>query len=184
MLSIVIPSRPSRDLFDEQKQEFVHIDEFKGCTLNLEHSLISISKWEAKWHIPFLNSNKTEEQTLHYIKCMTINQGINDYVYDYLTPDNIKDISEYINDPMTATTVKDIGGKKNREIITSELLYYWMIALNIPFECEKWHLNRLMQLIAVCNAKNTPPKKMGKSEIMARNQALNAARRAKYNSKG
>lgn len=184
MLSIVIPPRPSRDLFDEQKQEFVHIDEFKGCTLNLEHSLISISKWEAKWHIPFLSSNKTEEQTLHYIKCMTINQGINDSVYDYLTPDNIKDISEYINDPMTATTVKDTGGKKNREIVTSELLYYWMIALNIPFECEKWHLNRLMQLIAVCNAKNTPPKKMGKSEIIARNQALNAARRAKYNSKG
>lgn len=185
MLTIKIPPHEEKDIWDDKIQEFVHIDGFKGCTLNLEHSLISISKWEAKWHVPFLSDKKTEEQTLHYIKCMTINQGIiPDNAYDYLTPENIQDISEYINDPMTATTVNNINGEKSHEIITSELVYYWMVALNIPFECEKWHFNRLLQLVAVCNAKNTPPKKMSRNEIMARNKALNAARRAKYNSKG
>ncbi|MBO7453633.1 MAG: hypothetical protein J6U54_25145 [Clostridiales bacterium] len=187
MLTITIPPEKEADIWDESINEFIHKDAFNGCTLNLEHSLISISKWESKWHVPFLSKEKkTEEQTMHYIKCMTINQGINDNVYDHLTVDNIKDISEYINDPMSATVIiPDPSQPKNRKIITSERIYYWMSALQIPFEpCQKWHLNRLLQLIAVANEENTPPKKMSKSEIMARNRVLNAQRRAKYNSKG
>lgn len=185
MLSIKISPHKEQDIWDDKKQEFYHEDEFKGCVLNLEHSLISISKWESKWHVPFIgNDKKTEEQTLHYIKCMTINQGIPDRAYNYLSVENIKDISDYINDPMTATTVNTHSNTFSHEKVTSELIYYWMIALQIPSEFEKWHLNRLLKLIEVCNAKNTPPKKMGKNEIIARNKALNAARRAKYNSKG
>lgn len=184
MLTIKVPSREEKDIWDDKIQEFVHLKEFKGCTLNLEHSLISISKWEAKWHVPFITSEKSEEQVLHYIKCMTIDKNIPDEAYECLTLENIQDISEYINDPMTATIVNNVDSKKGHEIVTSELIYYWMVALNIPFECEKWHLNRLLRLVEVCNAKNTPAKKMGKNEIIARNKALNAARRAKYNSKG
>lgn len=186
MLTIVIPPCEESDNWDASIKEFVHKDAFKGCTLNLEHSLISISKWESKWHVPFLSDKKkTEEQTMHYIKCMTINQGISDEVYDHLTVKNVEEISQYINDPMTATTVRSLPGQsRTREIITSELIYYWMTALQIPFECEKWHLNRLLQLVAVCNAKNTPPKKMSKSDVIRRNAEINAARRAKYNSKG
>lgn len=184
MLTIIIPPCKETDIWDDAKQEFKHVNEFKGCTLNLEHSLISISKWESKWHVPFIRTDKNEEQTIYYIKCMTINQNVSDEVYDHLTVKNITDISDYINDSMTATTVRNTSNGINREIVTSELIYYWMVALNIPFECEKWHINRLLQLIAVCNAKNTPPKKMSTNEIMARNKALNEARKAKYKTKG
>ena len=185
MLTIKISPFKEQDIWDEKKQEFHHVDEFKGCILNLEHSLISISKWESIWHVPFIgNSKKTEEQTMSYIKCMTIDKGIPDNAYDYLTVKNIQDISDYINDPMSASVVRDQSNGVNHERVTSELIYYWMIALQIPSEFEKWHLNRLMKLIEICNVKNTPAKKMGKNEIIARNQALNAARRAKYNSKG
>lgn len=187
MITIHIPEHPGREYWDAKKEEFVTVKATKAHDLNLEHSLISISKWESKWHVPFISKEvHTEEQTLHYIKCMTINaNNVPDEVYDYLTTDDIKAISEYINDPMTATTVRELPGQgKSREVITSELIYYWMTALQIPFECEKWHLNRLLQLVAVCNAKNTPAKKMSKNEIMKRNKDLNAARRAKYNSKG
>ena len=115
---------------------------------------------------------------------MTVNQGVPDNAYDYLTVKDIQDISDYINDPMTASIVNSSSNSISREKVTSELIYYWMIALQIPSEFEKWHLNRLIKLIEICNVKNTPAKKMGKNEIIARNQALNAARRAKYNSKG
>ena len=116
---------------------------------------------------------------------MTINQNVPDSVYGYLTAEDIKTISEYINNPMTATTVNNISEKRrSRQIVTSEVIYSWMVGLQIPFECEKWHLNRLTTLIEVCNANNTPPKKMSKDEVIARNKALNEARRAKYNTKG
>jgi hypothetical protein len=185
MITIHIPASDAKDYWDPKKEEFVTVPATKAYDLMLEHSLISISKWEAKWHVPFISKEKrTEEQTIYYIKCMTINSGVPDSAYEHLTSDDIIKISDYINDPMTATTVAEDHGKGNREVVTSELIYYWMTALQIPFECEKWHLNRLLKLIAVCNAKNTPPKKMGKNEIMQRNKALNAARRAKYNSKG
>lgn len=186
MITIHIQEHAERDYWDPKKEEFVMIPYQKAYDLELEHSLISISKWESKWHVPFISKeNKTEEQTLDYIKCMTINKNIPDSVYDYLTADDVKKISDYINNPMTATTVAEIPGqKKNNQQVTSEVIYSWMTGLQIPFECEKWHLNRLLKLIEVCNANNTPPKKMGRNEIMSRNMALNKARRAKYNSKG
>ncbi len=115
---------------------------------------------------------------------MTITQNVNDNVYNSLTSKNIDEINKYIDAPMTATTFSDNTNSRSREIVTSELIYYWMISLNIPMECQKWHLNRLLTLIRVCNVKNTPPKKMSRREIMSRNAALNAARRKKLNSKG
>ena len=110
---------------------------------------------------------------------MTITQNVNPIVYNNLTDKNIEDINEYIDKPMTATTFTSENKSPNREIITSELIYYWMFSLNIPMECQKWHLNRLLTLIRVCNIKNQPPKKMSRREIMSRNAQLNAARRKK-----
>ena len=173
MLQIVIPGQ---ELWDEQKQEFINT---KEQVLQLEHSLISLSKWEAKWCKVFLSKQeKTQEETIDYIKCMTITPNVDPEVYNHLTRENIKEIEDYIAAPMTATYFSsDNAGKSSREQVTSELIYYWMIALNIPFECQKWHLNRLLTLIRICNIKNQPAKKMSRKEIMSRNAALNAARR-------
>lgn len=179
MLTITIPAM---ELFNDLTQEFI---ETKAQTIQLEHSLVSISKWESKWNKPFLAKNdKTITETLDYIRCMTITQNVNPDVYKRLSRSNIEDINKYIDAPMTATTFSDNNAGKSREIVTSELIYYWMIALNIPMECQHWHLNRLLTLIRVCNVKNTPPKKMSRREIMNRNAALNAARRKQLNSKG
>lgn len=180
MLQITIPST---ELWDERKEEFVYV---KEKTLRLEHSLVSLSKWESKWNKPFLSSSdKTNEETIDYIRCMTITQNVDPEVYTRLKNDVIKQIYDYINAPMTATVISDTKrGGSSREVITSELIYYWMIALNIPFECQKWHLNRLLTLIRVCEIKNTPPKSMNRREIMNRNAALNAARRKQFNTKG
>lgn len=180
MLRLTIPAV---EQWDEEKQEFVYA---KEQTLELEHSLVSLSKWESKWCKSFLSNNeKTYEETMDYIKCMTLTKNVSPEVYTHLTSTNIKQVDEYIQAPMTATYFsEDKKGKGNREIVTSELIYYWMIALNIPFECQKWHLNRLLALIRVCDIKNQPPKKRSKKEIMSRNAALNAARRKKLNTKG
>ena len=180
MLQITIPAV---ELWDERKQEFVIT---KEQTLQLEHSLVSISKWESKWCKPFLTKQeKTFEETLDYIKCMTITQNVDPEVYNYLTNENIKEINEYIEAPMTATYFSDEKtNKTSREQVTAELIYYWMIALNIPFECQNWHLNRLLTLIKVCSIKNQPPKKRSRKEIMSRNAALNAARRKQLNTRG
>jgi hypothetical protein len=180
MLRITIPAV---EQWDEAKQEFIYT---KEQTLSLEHSLVSISKWESKWCKPFLTKQeKTFEETLDYIKCMTLTQNVDPEVYNYLTNENIKEINEYIGAPMTATYFSDEKtSKTSREQVTAELIYYWMIAFNIPFECQKWHLNRLLTLIKVCNIKNQPPKKRSKKDIMSRNAALNAARRKQLNTKG
>lgn len=181
MLTITIPAT---ETFDEIKGEFIYT---KERILQLEHSLISISKWESKWCKPFLGKQeKTVEEIIDYVKCMTLNKNVSDEAYACLSQSNINDINEYIGAPMTATTFSNLerGGKKNSEQITSELIYYWMIALNIPPEYQKWHLNRLLTLIRVCNVKNQPPKKMSKREIISRNAALNAARRQQLNTKG
>ena len=180
MLQITIPAVEE---WDEFKQEFVTT---KEQTLCLEHSLVSLSKWESKWCKSFLSRNdKTYEETLDYIKCMTITQNVNPEVYNHLTADNIEEVNRYIEAPMTATRFsEDKTGKNNHEVVTAELIYYWMIALNIPFECQKWHLNRLLTLIRVCNIKNAPPKKTSKREITSRNAALNAARRQKLGTSG
>ena len=181
MLRIEIPISPEG--WDEEKQEFV---EPKVKVLQLEHSLVSLSKWESKWCKAFLSKkDKTYGETLDYIKCMTITQNVDPDVYNHLTRENVVQVNKYIEAPMTATFFSDDKtGKASREVITSELIYYWMIALNIPFECQKWHLNRLLTLIKVCNIKNSPPKKRSRKELMSRNAALNAARRKQMNSKG
>ena len=180
MLQIVIPET---ELWDEEKQEFSIA---KEQVLQLEHSLVSLSKWESKWCKVFLSKQeKTYEETIDYIKCMTLTQNVKPEVYSRLTKSNISEIEEYISAPMTATYFsKNQTGKANSEQVTSELIYYWMIALNIPFECQKWHLNRLLTLIRVCNIKNQPHKKMSKRDIMSRNAALNAARRKQLNTNG
>ena len=181
---MLILTIPAIEGFDDEKQEFVCIA--KEQTLQLEHSLVSLSKWESKWHKPFISKEeKTVEETIDYIKCMTMTQNVDSNVYNRLTRSNVEEINKYIDNPMTATTFygdTQKGGSK--ETITSELIYYWMISLNIPMECQKWHLNRLLTLIRVCNIKNAPPKKMSKREIMSRNAALNAARKKQLNTKG
>ena len=181
MLRIEIPLTPEG--WDEEKQEFV---EPKTQALQLEHSLVSLSKWESKWCKPFFSTtDKTFEEVLDYIKCMALTQNVKPEVYDHLSENNILQINEYINAPMTATTFNERLEKgRSKEIITSELIYYWMIKLNIPVEFQKWHINRLLTLIRVCEIKETPPKKMSQAEIMRRNAALNAARRQQLNSRG
>lgn len=185
MLRITIPPVVSEE-FNENTNEFIYTTVRKEQTLQLEHSLLSLSKWESKWCKPFFsNKDKTDEEILDYVKCMTLTPNVEPDVYTRLTVSNFAEILEYINAPMTATTFSTNQNNKNgREIITAELIYYWMIALNIPFECQKWHINRLLTLIKVCNIKNAPPKKMSKSDIMRRNAALNASRRNQLHSKG
>ena len=184
MLQITIPAPESED-WDEENEEFIYHTVGKSYVLQLEHSLVSISRWESKWCKPFLSSEKTDEEFMDYIRCMTLTPNVPDDIYNRLTRDNLQSISDYVNAPMTATTFNEHGPKKpNREIVTSELIYYWMVALNIPFECEKWHIKRLLTLIRVCEIKNTPPKKLSIREIMSRNAALNEMRKKKYNTKG
>lgn len=180
MLRITIPKN---ELWDEEKQEFEPV---KEQTLQLEHSLISLANWESKWCKPFLsNEDKTSEETIDYVRCMTLTQNVDPNVYKCLTNKNIEEVNKYISSPMTATWFSDNkSNKSNHEQITAEIIYYQMIALNIPFECQKWHLNRLLTLIRVCAIKNQPEKKMSKHDIMSRNAALNAARRKQLNSKG
>ncbi len=179
MLDLIIPAT---EQFDEQKMEFVQIREQH---LKLEHSLISLSKWESKFKKPFLSSKKTAYETVEYIRFMTLTQNVDPMVFYTLSEQNIEDITEYINDPMTATTFRELNKRRGpKEIITAELIYYWMIALQIPVEFQKWHLNRLLTLIRVCNVKNKPPKKMTQREIMARNASLNAARKRQLHTKG
>lgn len=182
MLRIIVPGG---EYYDEINETFIYS---KDTELQMEHSLISISKWEARWHKAYnTKREKTAEETLDYFRCMTINK-VDPEVYDRLTVQNIEDITNYIGEPMTAVYFSDkndaeaSGGPK--DTITSELLYYYMITLGIPFECEKWHLNRLIALIEVCARKSAPSKKMSRSQINRRNAQLNAARRKAHNSKG
>lgn len=180
MLQIIVPGG---EFFNEKTGEFTY---GKVQILKLEHSLVSLSKWESKYHKPFLTKeNKTSEEMLYYIKCMTLTQNVDPEVYTRLTADNIEAINAYIEDPMTATTVR--GDEKkgiNKEQITAELVYYWMIALQIPVEFQKWHLNRLIMLIRVCSVKNAPPKKRSTAELTRSYAEINEANRKKYKSKG
>ena len=177
MLSIVIPGG---EVYDRETNTFSNMSEVK---LQLEHSLISVTKWESKWHKPFLSTEKTTEETLDYIRCMIIGKEVDISVLRRLSNKEIKEIQDYINNPMTATWFSDNGNRKskNREVITNELIYYWMAGNQIPFECEKWHLNRLLTLLEVFAAKNEEQQgknKMSKKEILQQNAKINAARRA------
>lgn len=180
MLEIEVPGT---EIWDSEKEIFYYTDPSK---LVLEHSLISISKWESKWNKPFLSKDeKTQEEMIDYVKCMIVNRA-DPMVCNCLTTDNYKQINDYIAAPMTATTFRENGGapRGNREIMTAEVIYFYMISFGIPFECEKWHINRLLTLIRVCSIKNSPRKKMSKSAAAKQQRALNAQRRAKAHSKG
>ena len=179
MLTVIIPDG---EYFDQGANEFVTV---KKQVLQLEHSLVSISKWEAEWGKPFLSKEtKTTEQTFDYVRCMTLTQNVNPNIYRFIPNEVIDEVTRYIEAPMSATFFSDTKSGGPREVITSELVYYWMVTLNIPFECQKWHLNRLLTLIRVCNTKNAPPKKMSQRDVYLRNKQLNAQRRAQLNSKG
>ena len=181
MLTIRIPI--AAEGWDEEKQEFVEpVDQI----LELEHSLISLSKWESKWCKSFIDSkDKTEEESLDYIRCMTLTPNVHPDIYYLLTEENVDVINDYINAPMTATTVKNIGGgKKNSSFITAEVIYDWMISLGIPLDRETWHINRLIMLIQVRSINSQPKKKMSSSEIMRRNDAINEQRLKQLNTKG
>lgn len=175
----------AEEFWDSVKEEFVASP--KTHVLQLEHSLVSISKWEAKYHRAFCSKrDKSAEELLEYIKCMTITQNVNPDVYNHLSNKNFIEINSYIQDPMTATWFPE--EKSNnvgmKDVVTSELIYYWMIRYNIPFECQKWHLNRLLALIKVCQLKCEDTGKMNKRDIFKRNNELNNARRAALRSKG
>lgn len=179
MLSIVIPGR---EWYNRETKEFIYT---KDTALSLEHSLISLSKWEARYKKSFLSAKqKTVRETIDYIKCMTINRNVDPRVYEGIDNAVIQQVDEYIQDPMTATRISESEKSGRSLIVTSELIYYWMITHGIPFECQKWHLNRLLMLIRVCNAKNKNPQKMNQSDVAARNAALNAQRCRMLNSRG
>ena len=188
MLQVTIPATPEIELWDYDTESFIVRPATREQTLQLEHSLVSLSKWESKWCKPFLSEEKmTEEESIDYIRCMTITQNVPLEVYDNIPNGVIEEVSDYIAKPMTATWFSDSGKKgrkKNSKAVTAEVIYHWMIALNIPVKFEKWHLNRLITLIRVCNVKNQPPKKMSKKDVMSRNAQLNAARRKQLNTKG
>lgn len=179
MLQITVPAS---EFFNEATAEFITT---KDQCLALEHSLVSLSKWESKWKKPFLSKDPmTKEELRDYVRCMTLTQNVDPNVYYALTAENYNAIETYIQDPMTATWFKDDNNRPTREIITSELIYYWMVAQSIPMECQKWHLNRLLTLIRICGIKNAPQKKMSRKEAASQQRALNQARRAKSHSRG
>lgn len=171
----------SGEQFDEEKKQFVKVD---PEVLEFEHSLVSLSKWESKYEKPFLsNDEKTEEEMFGYLECMLLDDSHKDRIR-LLDSSQIREIEKYIRAKMTATWFSETKEKGSKEIITAEILYYWMIALTIPWEAQYWHLNRLITLVKVCNEKNAPKKNLSKAEIAARNRRLNEERRAKYKTKG
>lgn len=179
-------SLPAKRMFNEQTQEFIVVD---AMTLKLEHSLISIHRWESKWHKSYMSSQEsgrmTVEEAMDYIRCMSLDPNISLDVIGRLSNKNLDDIRQYISDPMTATTFGGSNRKKGKkQIITAELVYYWMTAYGIPFECAKWHFNQLMALIHVCSIKNAPTHKQSKKQSAANYAALNKARRARTGSSG
>lgn len=180
---LLITIKPG-ELYNEEENVF--IQSTKEQILQLEHSLVSVSKWESKWCKPFLtNLDKTREESIDYVRCMTITPNVDPNIYGLLSQENINEVGRYIEQPMTATTFASSSGKRpNKEIITSEIIYYWMIAHSIPFECQKWHLNRLLTLISVCNIKNQPQKKMTRQELLAFNKGLNESRKQALNTTG
>ena len=179
MLKIIVSGT---EMFDDNTQQFIKQG---GTTLELEHSLVSLSKWESEFEKPFLGkTEKTVEEILAYIKAMVLNE-VPEEIFSELSEENFLEINDYIEAKMTATWFHEApGAPASRDVITAELIYYWMITFQIPWECERWHLNRLFTLIRVCNIKQAKPKKMSRSEVAARNRELNARRKAQLGTKG
>ena len=191
---------PGEELWDARRAEFTST---KAVTLRLEYSLVSLSKWESKWHIPFFDDSmeKTPEQMQDFVRCMTVTQGVDPTVYARLTVENLNAIYRYMEDPMTATWFAGEGrpGEKNQngtakrrarrrppstgKVLTSEVLYSRMFQARVPIECERWHLNRLMTLIRVCQEEQAPPRKMSRKDALRQRRELNAARMKKYGAK-
>jgi len=179
MLQIKIPDG---ELFDDSTQRIIRV---KGREIQLEHSLVSISKWESKWKKPFLSPTpKTRAETIDYIRCMTITQNVDPLVYQCVSNANVIQVNAYIDDPMTATTFKRAQKKSSSQVVTSEIIYYWMISLEIPMECQRWHLNRLLTLVRVCDEKSQPGKKMSKRDVISQYRSLNASRRRSMGTRG
>lgn len=180
MLTITVSGVES---YDEKLEQFVSIGDI---TLELEHSLVSLSKWESEFEKPFLGKgDKTSEETLAYIRCMVLGKDPPGDFLQRLSKENLETINAYIDRKMTATWFSDQpGAPRSREVITSELVYYWMTVFDIPFECETWHLNRLFTLIRICNVKQAKPKKMSRAEVATRNRELNAQRKAQLGTRG
>ena len=185
MLEITIPKKEG--LWNEKKQEFLDIEE---CHLRLEHSLISVRKWEEKWKKPFISKRdpKTKMEVLDYIRCMSLDKNVDMLAIAFMPPELYEKVINYIKDPMSATTFNErmlVGASTNiHEVITAETIYTWMIMLNIPVEFEKWHLEKLLTLIKMVNIKSNPNKKMSKKDSIAYMAALNQKRRAMYKTKG
>lgn len=180
MLRIVLGATEN---YDDSTSEFVKQG---GIEIDLEHSLLSLSKWESRWEKPFLSKDaKTEAEILSYIQCMCLDPEMAPEAFHHLSQENVEDINRYIDRKMTATWFAEApGAPKTSEVITSELIYYWMTVFNIPFEAESWHINRLFTLIRICNIKQSPPKKMSRQEIAQRNRELNAKRKERFNTTG
>lgn len=181
MLSIKVPL--TEEGFDDEKEEFIEPTYY---TLKLEHSLFTLSKWESFFEVPFFGTKeKTTEQLLWYIEVMIQSENPPAGILQKLTQENLEEINAYIAKKMTATTFREQPGKKGaQQTITAELIYYWMVALQIPFECQHWHLNRLFTLVEVCNRQNTPAKKMSPADAAQQQRELNAKRRAEMGTKG
>ena len=170
------------EAFDDSTQEFVATG---GTPIQLEHSLASLSKWESEFEKPFLSTNeKTLGELTFYIKAMTLTPDVPDELYYRLSEKNIEEINAYINKKMTATWFSETTPETSKEIVTAELIYYWMTAFQIPFECQYWHLNRLFTLIRVCSMKHEKPKKMSRAEVARRNRELNEQRKAQLGTRG
>jgi hypothetical protein len=175
---------PHGELFDASSGTFKKAGD--GYVMDLEHSLISVSKWEEKWEVPFLaDTEKTDEQVMDYVKCMVVGPEPPPEIWARLTADHVKAIQDHISAKKTATwfSKKKPSGPA-REIITSELIYYWMVTHNIPPEYQNWHLSRLLTLIEVCNVKNAPAEKKDPKTAAAERRALNDARRKQHNTTG
>jgi hypothetical protein len=180
MLTIIVGAT---DVYDEASGTF---GDQGGVELQLEHSLVSLSKWESIHEKPFLGKDdKTPEEIISYVECMVVGEIPQVKIFHQLSEENVNQINEYIDRKMTATWFSErTRSPAVAEIITSELVYYWMTAFNIPWEAQYWHLNRLFTLIRVCNTKQEKPKKMSQGEIARRNRELNAQRRAQLGTKG